>query len=138
VIVVDANVLIALLDREDAHHRAAVELLERHVAERMVAHPLSIAEALVRPATRDRLAQAAGALDAMGIERVAEADDPRHLAALRAGARLTMPDCCALLVAVRDRTALATFDRRLAAAAAERGVRVLGLDPPVASGPGIP
>jgi hypothetical protein len=49
-------------------------------------------------------------------------DAPRRLALLRAGTNLKLPDCCVLLAAEQTDAAVATFDRRLADAATERGL----------------
>jgi predicted nucleic acid-binding protein len=126
VIVVDASVLIALLDIDDAHASAAADVLGGGMHERFAAHRLTIAEALVHPAAVGVAARAVGHLEALGIDPVDELDDPLELALLRSGTGLPMPDCCVLLAATRSRADLATFDVRLARAAREAGLSVLG------------
>ena len=55
-IVLDANVLIAVLTPADAHHRAGLELLARAIAdaEDLLVNPITLAEALVFPARERR------------------------------------------------------------------------------------
>lgn len=87
-----------------------------------------MAEALVLAARSGREAATAAAISALGVGRFDEPDDPIELARLRASSRLTMPDCCVLYAAIRERAKLATFDTRLANAAVEAGVPVVALD----------
>lgn len=120
-IVVDAGVLIGLLDDRDAHHRAALDMLERTPPPYLV-HPLTLAEVLVGPARVGREAQAWDDLKEIGVEVAALGpDEPLALARLRAEHRLKMPDTCVLATAVHYGCRLATFDRQLAAAAARSG-----------------
>ena len=46
-IVVDASVVIALLDQDDAHHANARSLAETHVSDGFLIHPITLAEVLV-------------------------------------------------------------------------------------------
>jgi predicted nucleic acid-binding protein len=126
VIVLDASVIIGLLDIDDAHARASADVLRDNMHDRLVAHRLTIAEALVHPAATGRGPRAAAHLEALGVEPVDDLDDPLALASLRADAGLRMPDCCVLSTAMRRKAALATFDGRLADAARGLGVAVLG------------
>ncbi|MDM4762466.1 type II toxin-antitoxin system VapC family toxin [Galbitalea sp. SE-J8] len=124
-IVLDASVMIAALDRTDAHFRRAKAILRSAGRERLVAHRITLAEVLVRPAGAGKDDAVASALDAMGVGRLDEPDDPRVLAQLRARHGLKMPDCCVLHAALRDGARLATFDERLAGAARAEGVAVV-------------
>lgn len=66
-IVVDASVLIAFLDPNDAHHSAAVEILEE-ASPPLFVHPITAAEVLVA-AVRNDVADAVWAdLMAIGVE----------------------------------------------------------------------
>jgi predicted nucleic acid-binding protein len=58
VIVLDASVLIAYLDAEDAEHRRAESLLAREIDDQFAANPLTLAEVLVGPARSRRLDEA--------------------------------------------------------------------------------
>ena len=126
-IVLDASVMIAVLDPRDAHFEAARELFRANSAQRVVAHRLSMAESLVVAARSDVTAAVAAALDALGVGRLDEPDDPVELAELRARTGLRMSDACVLLAAGRSGAGLATFDERLARTARDEGVAVLGI-----------
>jgi predicted nucleic acid-binding protein len=135
VIVLDASVMIGVLDRSDLHFPAAKRLLGDAGRERVAAHRLTLAETLVRAAESGIADAVAGALDAMGVGRLDALDDPLELAVLRARTGLRIPDACVLLAAQRVRARLATFDDRLAAAARAEGITVVGqgaLDAPIA------
>ena len=124
-IVLDANVLIAYWGTPDAHTGAALEMLDTE--EELILHPVTLAEALVGP-TRVGLEQDAMAdFTRLGVERhVPALDEPFRVAGLRAATRLKLPDAYVLASAIERDATLATFDRRLADAARERAVLVVG------------
>ena len=124
-IVLDASVMIAILDGDDVHFVAAKELLRTRTTERFVAHRLTIAESLVQATRAQRGPAVAAALAGLGVERIDVLDDPIDLAELRVRTGMKMPDCCVLHTAVRERASLATFDARLADAARSLGVIVV-------------
>lgn len=112
-IVVDASVLIAYLDPNDAHHGAAVELLA-DATPPLAVHPVTAAEVLVAPVRRG-IAQSVWAdLVAIGVEVDRSPIDPMQLAQLRVETGCKMPDCCVLAIAAVRHAAIATFDERLA------------------------
>jgi predicted nucleic acid-binding protein len=123
VIVLDASVLIAHLDAGDAHHERATTLLADSAGEPLKASPLTLAEVLVGPARAGHLDRASAVLDQLHVaaQHLPE-DAPHRLALLRAETSLKLPDCCVLLAAEQTDAAVATFDRRLAHAATERGL----------------
>ncbi|MGH8969719.1 MAG: type II toxin-antitoxin system VapC family toxin [Actinomycetes bacterium] len=124
-IVLDASVLIAHLDAKDAHHSRASALLNDLADVPMAASPISLAEVLVGPARAGQLDRATVALRQLDVTSVGfDQDSPVRLAELRAGTRLTMPDCCVLLAAEQTQGSLATFDDHLASTARERGFRL--------------
>lgn len=126
-IVLDASVLIAYLDREDHLHDRAEALLAREIDDDFGVSPLSLAEVLVAPAREDRLDAVRHALADLDVQELPLPDDAAvRLAALRAGTRLKMPDCCVLLAAEDQRSRLASFDERLVAAAEQAGLVALG------------
>ena len=124
-IVLDASVLIAQLDQNDALHAAAGQQLRTAVKRRFGfgASTITIAEVLVGPTSAGTLHTAQTALRAL---RVAELPLPPRaairLASLRAETGLKLPDCCVLLAAEDANSGVLTFDERLARAAAERGL----------------
>ena len=123
-IIFDASVLIAALSPTDTHHHAATALLVACAQERGgVVHPINLAEVLVGPSRRGKESEAAEAISASGVSMVADdALSPIRLARLRAATNLGLPDCCVLDVALVTGYPVATFDDRLARAAASLGI----------------
>lgn len=125
VVVFDADVLIAYLGRDDAHHAAAVERMHQALEPgvRRLVSAVNYTEVLIGPFQR---AGAAGAetVDAMfvrfGIETI-QVDMPlaRRAAAVRARTRLKLPDAYALATAIHAErrgyadVRLETFDDRV-------------------------
>jgi predicted nucleic acid-binding protein len=125
--VLDTDVVIAALDRQDAHHRAAVRAL-RELTRDGVSLLLSLvnyAETLVRPAQDDRALRAAvSAIDALGVGLVAPtAPLAREAARLRAH-NISLADGFALATARAHGAWLATYDRRVQRALPEAGVEL--------------
>lgn len=124
-IILDANVLIGFLDATDPHHVACLELLERHFAGGFGASVLTVAEALVHPARVQREYESMASLATIGVQVVPlEASEAVALAGVRNTYRLRMPDAVALHTALLTRSAIATFDTALAAAAERARVAV--------------
>jgi predicted nucleic acid-binding protein len=112
VIVLDASVLIAYLDPNDAHHSAAVEVLAAATPPLLV-HSVTAAEVLVA-AVRQGVADAVWAdLSAIGVEIDHTPTDPMLLARLRVETGCKMPDCCVLSSARSRAVGVATFDERI-------------------------
>ena len=125
-IVLDASVLIAHLDADDAHHAQAEVLLETAGSSPLAAGRLALAAVLVGPTRAGKVELAMAALAQLGIDGVGlGADAPLRLAGLRASTRLKTPDCCVLLAAEQVNGELATFDASLAAAARALGLGVV-------------
>ena len=126
-IVLDASVLIAYLDGEDAHHAAAEALLAQAIEDDLGANSLTLAEVLVVPVRNDRLDMAKTALGDLEIQELPfPADAAVRLAQLRATTDLKMPDCCVLLAAEDAGASIASFHDRLMQTAENRNVSVLG------------
>ncbi|MGN6125648.1 MAG: type II toxin-antitoxin system VapC family toxin [Humibacter sp.] len=127
VIVLDANVVIAHFAVSDAHAEAALDILDTE--EELAIHPVNLAETLVRPAGEGTEEETRRRLDAIGIgQLLPPVDEPLAVARLRVETRLGLPDCYPLAAALHTGATLATFDARLASAARERGLEVLGVD----------
>lgn len=130
-IVLDACVVIAHLAGDDVHHERATRLLASLAGQPKTMSVLTRAEVLVVPARAGRRRAAEDLLDQLniGIWELPR-DAAGQLAELRAHTGLRMPDCCVLLTAeiitaeINGPAELATFDERLARAAAERGIPV--------------
>lgn len=116
-IVLDAGVLIGLLNEYDAYHMAAFVLL-RKTAPPYTVHPLTAAEVLVGPARAGREEEVWRDLRGIGVTVAQLGDDePLLLARLRAEYRLKMPDTCVLVTAAHYGVPLMTFDQQLAGVA---------------------
>lgn len=126
VIVLDASVLIAYLDRDDVQHARAEGLLAEEIDDDFAANALTLAEVLVAPAREGRLDAAREALDDLEVKELPlPADSAVKLAHLRAATNLKMPDCCVLLAAEEAQARVASFDARLNQAAISRNLAVL-------------
>lgn len=124
-IVLDACVLIAHLDGNDAHHDRATRLLIDLAGEPKITNVLTRAEVLVAAARAGRRRAVEDILDQLhvGTDEL-PSDSAGQLAELRAHTGLRMPDCCVLLTAERTGAEVATFDVRLGHAAVARGLVV--------------
>ena len=125
--VLDADVVIAALDRADAHHPAAARVIKRMAGDgtRLQLSLVNYAEALVRPAENEVTMRAAiEAINALGVELLAPTSAvAREAARLRAGG-ISLPDGFAVATAMTRETALAAFDARVRRAARDAGVRL--------------
>lgn len=127
-IIVDANVLIGFLDSRDAHHVAALRVLDDAVEGGYAASVLTVAEALVHPTLHGSEDRAAAALAEIGLVILPlSAEDALPLARIRAQYQVRMPDAVALHAAMATQARVATFDAALAAAAQEAGVATAGV-----------
>lgn len=117
-LILDASVLIGLLDTADAHHQRSIDAIE--VADRagrqLLVPASAYSEALVAFARARRIGDAREAIAAMGIvvtpltETIAE-----HSAELRAShERLRLPDAIVLATAHEMGGELLSYDHRLA------------------------
>jgi predicted nucleic acid-binding protein len=123
VIVFDAGVLIAHLTTSDPFHEAANGLLEEVEQMEWAVSALTLAECLVRPAAEGRMTSVLAALDRLSVLPLdLSATDAAGVAEIRASTRLRMPDAVVLYTAERHSAELATTDRALAKAAADRGI----------------
>lgn len=127
VCVLDTDVVIAALDRADAHHRAAREAFARFAStetELMIC-TINYAEALVRPAQEERTLRAAvDAIASLGIRTSAPDAAAARLAARRRALGVSLADGFAIATAERLDADLATFDRRVRRALEEVGPRL--------------
>ena len=123
----DASVLIAFLDGDDAYHGAAEELFASAIDDELGASSLTLAEVFVAPVRTHRLEPALRALRDLDVRELPFPPGAAvRLAELRAATGLKMPDCCVLLAAEGAGAMVATFDVRLAVAAVDQHLPVLG------------
>ncbi len=124
-IVLDASVLIAFFDGQDAHHAAAEELLGSTLDEELAASSLTLAEVRVAPVRDNKLDAVRAALHDLEVQELPFPQDSAvRLAGLRVSTGLKMPDCCVVLAAEHAQADVATFDDQLAHAAEDRGLTV--------------
>lgn len=122
-IVLDANVLIAHLDRDDALHGSATERLSDLAEQPFGASSITLAEVLVAPTRAGNVGAAQAALRELAVSELPlPANVAERLAALRVETTLKLPDCCVLLAAEAAGGAVLTFDERLAREAAQRNL----------------
>jgi predicted nucleic acid-binding protein len=121
----DTDVVIAALDRADAHHAAAARAFERWAGEgaELILCTVNYAEALVRPAEDERTLRAAvDAIASLGIRPHApDAALARNAARCRAFG-ISLADGFALATAERIGAHLASFDRRVRRALGPAGL----------------
>jgi len=125
-IVLDASVVISLLESGHVHASEAAEIMDTE--EELVFHPLTLAEILVGAIKNGSEQVVLDAIERIGIE--AWAPDPAHahrIAHLRAETNLKLPDSCVLDAALAQDAILATFDEKLVQVARTHGLEVLTL-----------
>lgn len=125
--VLDADVLIGALDANDAHHRAARQMLTSWHAQgdSVSISVVNLAEVLVAPAADPHLLRRArAAIAALGVDvhhptEAIGADAAR----LRARNAITLPDAYVLATARRLLAAAASFDPQVLRAAEAEEIR---------------
>jgi predicted nucleic acid-binding protein len=125
VCVLDTDVVIAALDRGDAHHgeaaRAVRRMIEDDVA--MIVSTVNYAEALVRPAEDEQTLRAAvDAIAALGIKAIPPGAAVARDAARHRALGISLADGFALATARAWSASLASFDRRVRRAISELGI----------------
>ncbi len=122
-LILDASVLIALLDRADPHYARAVEEVQAadQDGDNLVAPANAYSEALVAFARVSRIDDAREAIAAMGIEVAPlDAGTAEQAAALRARHdRLRLPDAMVLATSQQLSGRMLSYDQRLRRYAAD-------------------
>lgn len=125
--VLDTDVVIAALDRSDAHHVQAAAILRDLIEARVerLLSTINYAEALVRPATdAQQLRKAVDAIDAMGIDMVAPTSAMARDAARLRASNISLADGFVLATARASGATVASFDRRVQSAAGSAGLEL--------------
>jgi predicted nucleic acid-binding protein len=116
-LILDASVLIGLLDTADSHHARAIDDVEAadHAGDQLLLPASAYSETLVAFARARRIQEAREAITAMGITVVSLTDTIAERAAeLRARHRqLRLPDAIALATTQELGGRLLSYDRRL-------------------------
>jgi predicted nucleic acid-binding protein len=125
--VLDTDVVIAALDRADAHHRGAAKALRAMIDQNvpLLLSLINYAETLVRPAESEpALRTAVSAIEALGIQlsspTPAIARDAARLRALN----ISLADGFALATARANDASVASFDRRVRRAVQRAGLEL--------------
>ncbi len=125
--VLDTDVVIAALDRSDAHHvRAAGAITAMIDADtELLLSLVNYAETLVKPAESETTLQAAiGALAALGIRLVAPTTTIARDAARHRGLNISLADGFAIATAQARGASVASFDLRVQRALDSAGVQL--------------
>ena len=130
--VMDASVLIAVVEPTDVHHARAVALMTALGPKAMTVHPLTLAEVLVGAVRKGNGPQVAAAVGAAGVStQPGDVVTPLAVATTRVESGLRLPDAIVLATAQALGADLATFDATLAARALRAGTSTR-------PGPGVP
>jgi predicted nucleic acid-binding protein len=114
--VLDTDVVIAALDRADAHHRAAADALRAMVGDNvpLLLSLINYAETLARPAEDEPALRAAvAAIEALGIRLIAPTAAIARDAARLRRLSVSLADGFALATARAHGASVASFDRRV-------------------------
>jgi len=125
--VLDTDVVIAALDRSDAHHRAAATAIRAMLDDDvpMLLSVINYAEALVRPAQDDATLRAArAAIDALRIRVVAPTPAIGRDAARLRALNVSLADGFALATARAHSATVASFDGRVRRALKSAGLEL--------------
>lgn len=120
-VTLDADVVIGLLDADDAHHAAAVRLFAECDADSLLMSAATLSEVLVGPLRKGNVEVAEHLLARLDV-RIVDVDPiiARRAAVLRAEhTGLKLPDALGLATALERDAKLQTFDERLKRIAAE-------------------
>ncbi|CAA9500998.1 MAG: hypothetical protein AVDCRST_MAG67-1985 [uncultured Solirubrobacteraceae bacterium] len=125
--VLDTDVVIAALDRRDAHHAQATaaitEMIDEEVA--LLLSLVNYAETLVKPAeTEPTMRAALDALNALGIRLVAPTPAIARDAARHHAHSISLADGFAIATAHARGASLASFDLRVRRALPATGVQL--------------
>lgn len=126
----DTDVVIAALDRTDAHHREAATAVASMIEEGvdLLISTINYAEALVRPAENEKtLEVAVDAIAALGMQPIAPTAAIARDAARHRSLNVSLADGFALATATARSASVATFDRRV-----RRAMTKLGCELPAA------
>jgi predicted nucleic acid-binding protein len=125
--VLDTDVLIAALDRQDAHHARAATAVKAMIEDGtpLLLSLINYAETLVRPATaEDSLRTAINALGALKVKLIAPTPAIAIDAARHRSLNISLADGFALATAQVHHATIATFDRRVRRALPKVGLEL--------------
>lgn len=130
VIVLDANVIIALYDGADPHHEWSRGFFATTLDADWATPVLTLAEVLVHPVRRNSAEKFLDSIAGLGISVIGFDDsDALELAEVRAESALRMPDAIVIHAAHKSGGAIATCDAALTRKSRERGLEVFAPPP---------
>lgn len=114
VVVLDAGVLIALMNSKDAHHDWALGIFKQSLSSELFMSALTFAEVLVHPARNGQSDLFLKNIEKLGLKVVdVSKADAVELAEIRSQSKLRMPDAVVAHTAIKRSAALATTDGQL-------------------------
>jgi predicted nucleic acid-binding protein len=125
--VLDTDVVIAALDRRDAHHAHAARGIKAMIGEGtpLLLSLVNYAETLVKPAEDENSLQAAiDALAALGLRLIAPTPAIARDAARHRALNISLADGFALATAQAHNASVASFDRRVRRALPKVGLKL--------------
>jgi predicted nucleic acid-binding protein len=127
-LLLDADVLIGALDRNDPHHRRARALFTRWREEQdaCAVSVVNLTEVLIAPsADASKLAAARDAIAALGVA-VHQPNEAIAVEAARLRQRhpVSLPDAYCLATAKHTSSALSSFDQKILKAAKREGIKL--------------
>jgi len=125
--VLDTDILIAALDRQDAHHTHAASAVKAMMADGtpLLLSLINYAETLVRPAeAEDSLRTAMNALGALKLKLIAPTPAITLDAARHRSLNISLADAFALATAQAHHATVATFDHRVRRALPKAGLEL--------------
>ncbi|MEX2441898.1 MAG: PIN domain-containing protein [Pontimonas sp.] len=126
IVVLDAGVLIGLLDSGDRHHVWAMRIFKETLSYELSMSVLTYAEVMVHPQKAGKAAEFQQRIAGLHLNlRGFGTEDAMAVAELRALTSLKMPDVLVLHAAQSQGAALATTDNALADQARAHGLSVL-------------
>lgn len=125
VVVLDANMLIALCRDSDAHHGWALDVFRITQGSDLVVSAMTYSEFLIRPKRENVLDRLLRNIEQLGLEITPiSVNNALSLTEVRAETNLRMPDAVVLQTAIEYGGAIATTDKQLAKVARERNIAV--------------
>ncbi len=127
--VLDANVVIALLNERDGLHVDAFDLVDDNAWDEFCTSAVTLSETLVRATALGAVERERSKIGLLGVRIVPVTSAMAHAAArLRSEHRLHLADAIVVSTTTTMRGRLATFDKRVRRIAHEEGIEVAAVD----------
>ncbi len=125
--ILDSSAMLALINPLDIHCGDAGALLTSNLGRPRVLHEVSLAECLVRATEKDTTDEVLAFIESIGIvfEDSSGVAGAIRVAEIRMKAKLPLPDCYVVDVALRLKLPIVSFDKKLNQVAREIGIEIL-------------